>query len=130
MSSLMDVGVRGGLAGTIRRRNFLFRRVARPEPSIRTTYILVKLLDLCYHAGSVPFERVMANLILDAHSVPDFQRRQAFSTGGPALLGFDVSHTQSLLPFIQCVLPGWVWLVTARENRNKVLKVLRYPCED
>ena len=90
MSCVIEVGVRGGLTGTMRRRNFLLRKVARPEPSTQIMY-WSNCLTLRYHSSPIPFEGVVADLVLNSNGVTNFQWWQAFGTCGPAFFSFNMS---------------------------------------
>ena len=82
--------------------------------AIDSDHVLVELSDLRYHSSPIPFEGVVADLVLNSNSITYFQCWQAFDTCGPAFFSFNMSDAQSFFTFIKCVLPRWVWLVATR----------------
>ena len=59
--------------------------------AINSNHVLVELSDLRYHSSPIPFEWVVADLVLNSNGVTNFQWWQAFGTCGPAFFSFNMS---------------------------------------
>ena len=110
--------------GWVKRRDIFSQKFAISESdssgAINSDYILVKLFNLDDAASFVPFEGVVADLVLDSDLVADLQWGKTSGVFRESLQGFHMSVGECFFTAYQCFTPCRMWEKAARKDWYKV----------